>query len=337
MFLVVCVVPVLAINARAQSANEEPNIFQLASDAFVAKTLYAHEGMLLPSTKIAPSGAAGQNKEYEENRATDWYIEAQRDGAYLVQAGVVLHDRSKIEKGLKVLKWGFDKQASDGSFPGSMIPYHSTSLYIEACARAALLIRQSGIKGFEADVQALIAHSKMAVGWMLQPAVESQGQKSNAPYCHKHYLVAAALAQTYQLTDNSKIRDKAKKYLIEGLACQEKTGVNPEKDGFDVNYQAVGILFAEEIYALHLFPELAQPLRKMIQRGLDWELSRLKPDGSLNAEGSTRDGKERGTSGKIKQPDYPRVLLAFQYGSIITGERKFERAATSIAHLKKLI
>ena len=335
--LMICVLSTVSAHTWGQTINEAPNILQLASDPFIVRTLYAHPGTLLPDSKIAVSGAVGHNKDYEEGKVSDWYIEAQRDGSYLVQAGVVMHDRSQIEKGLKILKWGFGKQAPDGSFPGSMIPYHSTSLYIEACGRAALIIQQSGIQGFEADVAELIAHSRMAIGWMLEPAVEVKGQKSNSPYCHKHYLVAAAFAQTYQLSKDIKFLETAKRYLVEGLACQDENGINPEKGGFDVNYQAVGIIFAEEIYALHLFPDLEQPLQKMIHRGLDWELSRLKPDGSLDTEGSTRDGKERGTSGKIKEPDYPRVLLAFKYGEIITGEHKFGRAAMSIAQFKKLI
>src|SRR6476661_7283722 len=45
-----------------------------------------------------------------------WFIEEQRHGADAVSGGIAKDDQAAIERGLKILHWGFSQQQPDGSF-----------------------------------------------------------------------------------------------------------------------------------------------------------------------------------------------------------------------------
>ena len=105
------------------------------------------------SSPPSPTGAIGINIEHESTSdgSTVYYIEQQRYGADWIAAGIFENDSTKIDKGLDILNWVFDKiiilQQQDGDDGSSVYrnsgdAVHSTSLFLEAATRAALLLSQ---------------------------------------------------------------------------------------------------------------------------------------------------------------------------------------------------
>ena len=104
---------------------------------------YGDESSL--SSPPSTTGAIGINIEHEMNNdSTLYYIEQQRYGADWIAAGIFENDSTKIDKGLNILTWVFDKEEQDGDgssvYRNSGDAVHSTSLFLEAATRAALLL-----------------------------------------------------------------------------------------------------------------------------------------------------------------------------------------------------
>jgi hypothetical protein len=191
----------------------------------LSRALYSTPGRL--ASKIGPSGAISFNAEWESGQAEHWFIEQQRYGADLVQAGLVRNDRELVQQGWRVLEWGFAKQGPDDDFPGTGDPFHSTSFFVEASARALLLHRQSGQKGFEDVIAQHVAKVAAAARWLMRPAVARGGQRHNLPYTHRRWVLAAALGETASLTGDRAMAKAAADYypgMKDTQGDKERTG-----------------------------------------------------------------------------------------------------------------
>src|SRR5947209_16088698 len=62
----------------------------------------------------AKDGAYGLNVHAPPS---SWYLEEQRAGGYDLIAGVARQDPELITLGLRILRYGLKREASDGSFP----------------------------------------------------------------------------------------------------------------------------------------------------------------------------------------------------------------------------
>ena len=72
-------------------------------------------------------------------------------------------------------------------------------------------------------------------------------------------------------------------------------------------------------------------LRAMMQKALDYELTKLDDQGKLSIAGSTRMGAEPGRGGRIKTVNYKEVVEGLVLAAAITGDRRFHDAAAKIA------
>lgn len=335
--LAVVAVAMGCLVAHAQVGETEASLSLYASvkNDLLRRALYTRPERLVSG--VAPDGAVSVNEDWQRGRRPTWFIEQQRYGADLVQAGLVLKDRPLVEEGWKILAWGFARQGPDGGFPGTGDPFHSTSLFVEAAARALLLQRQSGNE--HAAIGASQYQSKVAAAahWLLRQDVAARGRKNNRPYAHRRWLLAAALGETAALTGDHQMALAAADYAREGLALQTPQGVNPEKGGADANYQAFGILLAARYYTVCPDATLRAEIKNRIDRGLRWELTRLDANGNISLEGNSRTGKETGRSGRPKTIDYKSLLQAFVFGAAITRDARYQRAAERIALRRKWI
>jgi hypothetical protein len=292
-----------------------------------------------------------------------------------------------VELGWKLLDWGFARQGSDGSFPNTVDPFHQTSFFVEASARALLLSREHNPAVYADTLAHYTDKLTDAANWLRGPDgtdVARRGRSNNRFYGHRRWLLAAALGQTAQLTGDPAIEAEARLYadddlyreadggalvrdpyndslqkpagwraaiypndqgkLISKLLAPGETapggtvevisaeGVNPEKGGFDVSYQAVGLLYAARYYLACPDPELRAKVRDMIYRGLVWEMGRVDENtGEVVIRGSTRVGVELGGDNQPKQVDYKSVFQAFVLGFHITGDARFREVAERIA------
>jgi hypothetical protein len=335
LFLAILVAYVLALFpvasapvARAQTANS-PDLLALHDDSLLTNALYLWPERL--ASNFAATGAVSVNIAYENGQASQWFIEQQRYGGDFIQAGIFTNNDALIREGLLLLDWGFDRQGSDGSFPLTGDPFHSTSMFVEGAARGLLLLQQSGRPGYNDTIQAMLPKLEAAARWMMVPSVASRGQSNNRPYTHRRYIVASALAITAELTGDADIAAAATPYIQDALSLQQPDGVNPEKGGGDVNYQALGLLMAARYLTVCSDAVLCQAVRTMIERGLQWELAKIDAEGNVSAVCSTRTEVERGRSGSLKTINYKEIVPALSAVYNTLGTPSAQTASQLIA------
>jgi hypothetical protein len=298
---------------------------------FMKSTAYRRVDRLAQNP--APSGAYSPvNIQWDLSHTGQWYIEEQRYGADAVAGGICQDDTTAIDRGLKILRWGFDQQQPDGSF-NCPDAFHSTSFFVEAAAHACLMLAASQYADqYKTEVEWLKPRIQAAALWMIQPSVEALGRRHNAPYTHRRYLVAAALGESGVLCANQALVDRSNDYVREGISLQEDSGINPEKGGYDCNYQAVGLAFAERYYDLVAGDQLKQVLREMLRKGNAWLASRVRGDGTLDTTGNTRvgSGQEISRNGVAKKISYSEVYRVFYGWSLISGDSAFEQLAQKV-------
>jgi hypothetical protein len=264
----------------------------------LVNSLYRHK----VGNNVGPDGAAGANM------AGYRFIEEQRQGAEWIIRGLARNDAGWIDQGWRILDWGVGRQESDGGFGGEDA-FHSTSFFIEALARAALL-DSAGATGPRVDCL------RRGAAWLMRPDVEARGAKGNTPYTHRRFALAAALGESAALTGDKTAAARAARWGKEGLSLQQPDGTNPERGGFDAGYQMAGVLFALRYLPVCADAPLRGELRGAIRRAITLELTRLQPDGRVEAEGSTRVLKETARSGKTKDVPYHEIMQTLVFGAL---------------------
>jgi hypothetical protein len=301
------------------------------TSGFMKRVAYSHPDQI--AADLAPSGAQGRlNMQWDQSHLGKWYIEEQRSGVDAICAGIAQQDTAAIERGLKILRWGFEQQRPDGSF-NCPDAFHSTSFFVEAAAHACLVLRGSSFAERYADeITWMKPRVTKAALWMAEPAVEIPGRKHNQPYTHRRYLVAAAFGEAGVLSGNQFLIDNSKDYIREGISLEDRSGFNPEKGGYDCSYHAVGLVFAERYYDIVADAEMKEKLFRMLQKATAWLRSRVLPDGTIDATGNTRTGmgQEMNRQGEVKKVSYSQIYRAFYRWSLISGDATFEHLAEEV-------
>lgn len=301
------------------------------TSTFMQKTLYRRPEHV--ATDIDPSGAESPiNIAWDQSHTGRWYIEQQRYGGDAVCAGIAKQDPATIERGMKILRWGLEQQQPNGSFdcPDT---FHSTSFFVEAAAHTCLLLKASPYADqYASTIEWMKPRILKAARWMIQPAVEEEGKRSNAPYAHRRFLVAAALGEAGVLGDDSTLIEKSKSYIHDGIAMQDPSGYNPERGGYDSSYDAVGLFYAERYYDVVADSETKTELRKMLDKGYAWLASRIQQDGTINPEGNTRTGagQEKSRTGVVKGMNYGYTYKGFYRWYLISGDSKYQELAEQV-------
>lgn len=316
------------------SANDE---LQIENSDFMRRTAYAHPDKI--AADISPSGAEGPvNMAWEQTHTGKWYIEEQRYGAEAVSAGISQNNPAAIDRGLKILHWGFEQQRPDGGFD-CPDPFHSTSFFVEASARACLLLGASSYHDrYAAEIDWMKPRILKAALWMITPSVEGPGRKNNAPYTHRRFLVGAALGMTGVLCDNQQLVEHAKEYIRDGCTLQDPSGFNPEKGGYDCSYHAVGLVFAERYYDFVADEETKKELFTMLKAANHWLRTRILPDGTIDSTGNTRTGlsQEKDRGGKYKKVSYAQTARTFYRWSMISDDNSYNELADKVIEGEKI-
>jgi PKD repeat protein len=306
-----------------------PTEYQYLSTNLLANAVYGH----LTWTEMAADGANGVNVNWENGTSSSWYIEEQRTGEDLIIGGMITNNPSAVTAGFTMFNWGFAHQAADGSFAGTGDPFHSTALFVEAVAHTCLVINESPYAAVYASQVATFSQELyQAALWMITPTVWTNGLKDDAPYTHRRYLDADALALTSLLVGgDANLMSNAEYEIQDGLALQWSNGVNPELGGHDSSYQAVGITFAE-LWVTYFSTDSSTPgVSAMIDRGLAWEETMILSNGQVSLAGNTRTGVERSRSGQLKGVDWKKVIWAFGYQAQWTGNPEWQADAQKLA------
>ena len=330
---------------------------------------------------IAADGSVGVNTKWETGASTNWYIELQRQGIFDIVCGIRAENDAEIRAGLQQFDWGWAHQSADGSFPGTAggstgQEFHSSSLFVEAAARAALLLKSYSPITYAPDsayynsvIARYAANVHAAALWLTTPSVAAAGQAYNQPFTHRRYLLAATLAEASALTGDSSFAADAVPYIQDGLSLQlgpgwraavlktrsgqlpvatlirpaqqiargsvlltDAAGVNPEQNGYDTEYQCLGIYYANIYLPYCTDLNLSQRIASMINAGLTWESRFITPDGQISIAGDSRMGVELDRNGNVKEPTKGVTYGAFSLGAQNTGNPVFQLYATRIAN-----
>jgi hypothetical protein len=304
-------------------------ILSLARDSLLVKALYSDPHRIVSG--VASDGSVGVNTSWQQAKSDTWYIEQQRYGGDLVQAGVCLNDDLLINQGLKILDWGFEHQDADGSFHGTGDAFDGTSMFAEAAARALLLLKKFDRVRFARAIQTDLPKLKAALRWLQRPDVMDSGKKQDAPYTHRRFILAAAFAETEALKREPRLYFLAAEFAQDGLHQQTPNGVYPEKGGYDASYQAVSLAMLERYYVLCEDPLIAQRVASGLKDGLNWLATKIGSSGTVDLSGSTMVGVESGRTGKKKTFDYQAALQALANGSSLTGISQYRSCAEALA------
>lgn len=323
-----------ATSAMAESHGLATD-YKFETGKFMKHTAY-HDSTHM-STNMSDDGAYSKvNKDYDQSHGGKWYIEEQREGWHAIAAGITDQDTSAIDRGFKILNWGWDQQDRGGGFDCGGIgrSFHSTAFFVEASAHACLLLENSPYASqYQKMVDTMKPKLLAAAHWMVDH--EDEGKKYNKPYTHRRYMVADALGETGVLCDDADLVEQSKEFVHDGLRMQDPSGYNPEKGGFDVSYNAGGLFFAEEYYTMVANGALRDQLYKMLEKGVAWEASKVRSDGSVDTSGSTRvDGAnaEISPNGAKKKLAVGEVYETFAYWAAISGDKSYEDLADKVAH-----
>jgi hypothetical protein len=306
-----------------------PTLFSLSSDRFLIDTLYKNPKKMV--TGVSPDGAISVNAEWERYPSKHWFIEEQRYGADFIQMGLATKNDHLVEEGIRVLNWGFAHEA-DGSFPGTGDPHHSISFFLEAASRAVILLQEAGDNTHLAELKNWKKNIQKAAEWMITPDVFPKDRaRSMDPYTHRFFLCAAALGQSGEILDDPDLKQAALALAKTGLDRQQSDGTNPEKGGFDVNYQIVGAVFATRYLLVCEDRMVCAGLKQMIGKALEKEKTAINENGNVTTMGSTRLTSEESRSGRSKSMDYKMLAQALIFWSDISGDSSWREIAGQVA------
>lgn len=322
----------ISLVVAASSAAPTVDLENLMKDDFIQKIYYENPTKL--GSGFAESGAVSVNARWEKKETDTYFIEQQRYGGDFVVAGLLTGKKDIVDLGVKVLDWGFQRQGANGGFDDSGDRYHSTTFFVEASSRAALLLSTSKDPAHQAIAARWKPKIEAAALWLADPVLIARFEQHQSNYTHRRWLTAAALGLAGKFTSRKDLELKALEFARLGLAAQLEDGVNPEKTGFDVNYQGVGILFASRYLSVCADPEIQEKTRAMLRKALDWQATRFDSEGKVSLEGSSRVGgakTETSRGGEQKKFDYKVTIQAFVYGSKLLSDPKYRDLAIIIA------
>jgi len=282
-------------------------------------------------SKVGDDGAVSVNRGWKPGSDEPFFIEQQRYGADLIHAGLMTEQEALIQEGVRILEWGFQRQGSEGDFPGTGDPMHSTSFFVEAASRAALLLQASGREDLKDVSASWVPKILAAARWMARPEeIQRRPHLDLEPYTHRYYLRAAALLQASSLTGDVRLETVGLRYLKQGLRLQRPNGINPEKGGLDVSYQGVGVFYAQRLLPYLRDPSLKKQVQDMMTLAWQPVLARVREDGRLDTSDSRR-AKEVGRSGTPKRVAYRMMIPALAEQTRLTGDPRYTEAGLRMA------
>jgi hypothetical protein len=271
------------------------------------------------------------NLAFEEGRADTLFVEQQRFGAEFIQAAIMGGRMDVLELGIKIIEWAFPKQADNGSFAGSRDIFHTTEIYLEAWARAALILREGGSPAWATVGPVWVPRIAACASWMIAPQNFEPGLENNRPMVHRYWILAAALQASAAVTGDDRFQAVASQLVREGTAAQLENGINPERGGYDVSYQSAGLIKAGRYWAATTDPRCREITRRMLERGLSWLMTKEDGLGNISTEGSTRAGKEKHRTGRIKGVNYWELIQAVVFTAHISQRAEFFDLARRVA------
>ncbi len=220
---------------------------------------------------------------------------------------------------------------------------------------------------YNSQIARLTASAHSGCEWLMSPKIQPEGWVFDSDCAHRRYLLASALAETAALTGDAALKADSLTYVKNGLSRQlgagwraaiiensdgtypaatllapgasapantvkiiSAVGVNPEKSGYDTEYQCTGMYLANVYYDYCTDSTIKQELIAMTRAGLAWESGEVESDGTVSTIGDSRIGIETNRTGNIKEPTKGVTRGAFNQGYVHTGDEIDNTYATRI-------
>ncbi len=312
--------------------EKEITLTQMVTDPVFHRLCQTSNWYRLDAAKMSLDGAYAANKLYALKLTNVWWIEEQRYAVDTIEAYINLKDASYLSNTFKLLDWGFSKQLPSGGFD-CQDAFHSTSFFLEAVGRVLILCQESKDPIFKEVLKTYLPKYTQAMIWMKDPALVAKNQSNESRYTHRKWVMAATMGYAAELTGEKEFAAEALRYAKEGSALQSTEGWNPEKGGFDINYNSVGLCYAEYYYSTLKGPQQSEGralVAQMLKKSLEWEKSKVATNGELNVMGSTRVNNENTRSGVLKTPSYNAASRAFALGFQILDKLEYREISEKL-------
>ena len=275
---------------------------------------------------------AATNGAYGANLAaprSSWFLEEQRAGATDVIDGVLRQEPELTAEGLRMFHYGLAREAANGSFPGSASPFHGTAMFLSEAGPSLIALKQSRYADqFASRLQWDTTRMQRAAYYMVR-SVGGPDKIDDTTKNHRYYEAAIALGSVATLSGDKTLRQWSTRYAWRAIAMERSDGVMPEDGGHDSGYQALGMVSATRYLALVATGRLYHSLYQALQRGEAWEISRVRPDGSINQAGDTRTAgcREHNPSGQCKTVFYAPIFSALARWAALSGDQRYAQAS----------
>ncbi|MDP0491339.1 MAG: hypothetical protein Q7Q71_09850 [Verrucomicrobiota bacterium JB023] len=264
------------------------------------------------SLPISSTGAVSVNIDYEAGSRSDFFIEQQRYGADVIETGIILNDEPLIAEGIKMINWGFQQQGSDGSFPGTGDAVHSSSLFLEAAARAGLALKNYKSRTYRQTITDWRRKTHLLAQWFI--GADEQGRDVNLePFGHRYFLRGAALAEAARFTRDRSLEADADAYITAAITLQEEDGSTLERGTFDASYHMVGMAFGSRYFATSRNQQLRDDLSLSLWKGISRFLQDVSGDGEVTIAADSRTATEKSRSGANKRFDFKHTTKALVF------------------------
>ena len=249
------------------------------------------------------------------------WIEAgtQRGSCRGVIAGVVTDDLARADQAWRGVAETFKHQRADGGFEANDRPNGNSAkpigaavetayFFLQECGRMMLVIRESPHEPhFHDRIAALEPKVRRACAFILAGYDHIIADSSHA--VNRIVIAAKAFGTCGVALHDGQLVATSRKLIAHAITLRDSEGVFIENGGRDSSYNVVSILFGT-VLGLHVsIPEF----EAVLPAAMKWELSRIKPNGEVNAAGNTRTGVGKEASpftGEAKGVNYGEVVQA---------------------------
>jgi hypothetical protein len=220
----------------------------------------------------------------------------QRGGARHFMGGVLAGDIARMERGWLSIEATFARQKENGDFevarrhfdilPQSFASRVETNFfYLQALMQALLVLRESPYAPrFHHRVEALKPKIVRAADFIMsgrETIVPKVGHTAN-----RLFIAAKALGLAGVYFGREDYQAEARRLVGVALTLRDADGVFLERGGRDSSYNAVSVLFGQVVEFYLPDPVFEEAMR----RAVDWQLTRITPEGDVLTEGNTRTG-----------------------------------------------
>ncbi len=286
------------------------------------------------SNFVNEEGAAPRNQEkYLE-------ISAQRISARMIMKGIAENNKEIIEKGIKAIEYGFEKQNEDGSFDyadeviemGAIEAdfFEAGAFFMQSVGQSYFLIKESEYSAeFLPRFELLKTKMRKTMDWLYFGKEILFKKAENAP--NRLMFDGLAFKLNGKILEEKKYETLGDEFVNSTLEKQREDGSFIEHNGYDSSYQGVTNLKLQQYLIYSKNKELNEQIWAGVLKGIVWEKTKIKNSGEISSNGNSRTGNcQEMFAEKCKEINYSDVAMSFVYYGLISNDSESLKIAEKI-------